>query len=370
MNFDFSDDQKMLKETAAGFLKEHAPLSLCRSVLESDATYSDKLWKKAAELGWQATAIPEEYGGYGFGDLELAVIAEEVGYALAPIPFAASICMATEAINMAGSEQQKKHYLPKLAKGEIIGTVAIAERAGQNGVEGIATRLSADALSGTKTPVLDGEAADIAIVVADSDQGLTLAITELSGTGVVRESLTSIDPSHSLTKIQFHDAPAEPLGEPGQGAQLVDRLLDSAAVLMAFEQVGSATRALQVTRQYVLERYAFGRPIGSFQAIKHCLADRYCDIEIARSNAYYGAWALEHGGSELGVAACLARVAASEALDKMAVDMIQLHGGVGFTWEFDCHLFYRRSKLLSHALGSTGSWKRKLVERIGAQEAA
>ena len=134
--------------------------------------------------------------------------------------------------------------------------------------------------------------------------------------------------------------------------------------------VGSASRALDLTHQYPLERYAFGRPIGSFQAVKHTLADRWCDIEIARSNSYYGAWALEHDNAELPIAACLARVAASEAFDQMGVDMIQLHGGVGFTWEFDCHMFYRRAKVLSTALGNTASWKHKLVDRVAAQEAA
>jgi acyl-CoA dehydrogenase len=370
MNFDFSDDQKMLKETASGFLKEHAPLSLCRAVLESDDSYSAELWKKAAELGWQGTSIPEEYGGYGFGHLELAMIAEEVGYALAPIPFSSSVYLATEALLLAGSEAQKKAWLPKLASGEAIGTFAVSERIGQNGLDGIRTKLASNAVTGTKIPVSDGDIADFAVVVADSADGPSLAVVELNAPGVARERLQSIDPSRSVAKIVFDDAAAELLGEAGQGAALAERLLNRAAVLMAFEQVGGAQRALEVTKQYVLERYAFGRPIGSFQALKHTLADRWCDIELARSNSYYGAWALEHDNVELPVAACVARVAASDAFDRMGVDMIQLHGGVGFTWEFDCHLFYRRSKLLSSVLGSTASWKHKLIDRMRAKEAA
>ena len=370
MNFDFSDDQKMLKETAANFLKEHAPLALCRAVLESDQSYSAELWKKAADLGWQATAIPEEYGGYGFGQLELAVLAEEVGYALAPIPFASSMCLATDAILMAGSEEQKKRLLPKLASGESIATFALAERPGQNDGGASTTKLEGDTLTGSKAPVLDGDVADIAVVLADSGKGLSLAIVELSASGVTRSKLECIDPSRSIAKIDFANAPAELLGDEGQGGRFADALLDRAAVLMAFEQVGGATRALEITKQYTLERYAFGRPIGSFQSLKHRMADRYCDIEIGRSNSYYGAWALENNDPELAVAACLARVAACEAFDQMGVDMIQLHGGVGFTWEFDCHLFYRRSKLLSSALGSASSWKRKLVRRVSGQEAA
>jgi len=370
MNFDFSDEQKMLKETAAGFLKEHAPLTLCRAVLESDQSFSTELWQQAARLGWQATAIPEEYGGAGFGHLELAVLAEEVGYSLAPIPFSSSVCLATEAILMAGSDAQKKHYLPRLAEGKTIGTFALSERPGQNDQAGVETRFESDSLTGLKNAVLDGDVADFAIVVARAKNGVQLAIADLTASGVTRTPIESIDPSRSVAQIGFSDAPAEPLGSAADGARLVDRLLDRAAVLMAFEQVGGATRALEITRQYALERYAFGRPIASFQAIKHRLADRWCDIELARSNSYYGAWALEHDNDELAVAACLSRIAASEAFDQMGVDMVQLHGGVGFTWEFDCHLFYRRSKLLSSALGSTRSWKHKLVDRIGGKEAA
>jgi acyl-CoA dehydrogenase len=370
MNFDFSDDQKLLKDTASSFLKEHSPLALCRAVLESDDSYSSELWKKAAGLGWQATAIPEEYGGYGFGQLELAMISEEVGYALAPIPFASSVCFASDALVIAGSEEQKKRWLPKLASGEAIGTFALAEGPGDNGSGTSATKLDADSLTGTKVPVLDGDYADIAVVLAESSNGPTLALVELAAAGVERTKLECIDPSRSVARLDFTNSPAEPLGAPGEGGKLAEALLDRAAVLMAFEQIGSATRALEITKKYTLERYAFGRPIGSFQALKHRMADRYCDIEIGRSNSYYGAWALENDDPELAVSACLARVAASEALDQMGIDMIQLHGGVGFTWEFDCHLFYRRSKLLSSALGSTASWKRKLIRRVSAQEAA
>lgn len=370
MNFDFTDDQKMLKETAAGFLKEHSPLELCRAVLESDQPFSTELWKKTAELGWQGTSIPEEYGGAGFGRLELAVMAEELGRALAPIPFSSSVYLATEALLIAGSEEQKKAYLPRLASGEAVGTFAFAEKVGQNGVTPADTKLSGDTLSGLKLPVPDGDVADFAVVVASADAGPTLAIVDLAGAGVTRTALESFDPSRSMAKIEFADAAAEQLGEAGKGVEIAERVLNRAAVLLAFEQVGSASRAFELTRDYTLERFAFGRPIASFQAIKHKLADRWCDIEIARSNSYYGAWALEHDNDELPVAACLSRVAASDAFDAMSVDMIQLHGGVGFTWEFDCHMFYRRARLLSTVLGNTASWKHKLVDRAAAEEAA
>jgi len=369
MNFDFSDDQKMLKETAAGFLREHAPLTHCRAILESEQSYSTTLWKQIAELGWQGTAIPEAYGGAGFGRLEVAMLAEELGRALAPVPFASSVYLATEALLVAGSEAQKRRYLPKLASGEWIGTVAIAERPGQNGFAGVTTRLEGDALTGRKTPVLDGDVADFAVVAAQASAGPSLALVELPGPGITRTRIASFDPSRSMASLDLAAAPAEALGAPGAGAALAERLLDRAAVLLAFEQVGAAARALEITREYALQRYAFGRPIGSFQAIKHKLADRWCDVELARSNAYYGAWALEHDAPELGVAACLARIAASDAFDRMAVDMIQVHGGVGYTWEFDCHLFYRRARVLSTMLGTTASWKSKLIARV-TEEAA
>ncbi|MFT4572689.1 MAG: acyl-CoA dehydrogenase [Hyphomicrobiaceae bacterium] len=376
MNFDFSDDQKMLKETAAAFLKDNAPLELCRSILESDESYSAKLWQQAAKLGWQATAIPEEYGGVGFGRLELAMIAEEVGASLAPIPFASSVYFATEALVTAGSEDQKKAWLPRLATGDAIGTFALAERSGQNGTENLSATFDGATLSGTKTPVFDGDIADFAIVAAADaaadgaadSAGVTLLVVDLNAGGVTRHKVESFDPSRSLATIEFAGVEATVLGERGAGAELALKLLDRAAVLLAFEQVGAASRALSITRTYTMERYAFGRPIASFQSLKHRMADRYCDIEIARSNAYYGAWALENESPELGVAACLARVGACQAFEQTTIDMIQLHGGVGFTWEFDCHLFYRRARLLSAMLGTAPVWKHRLIDRVAADE--
>lgn len=368
MNFDFSDDQKMLQQTAKTYLDENSPLSVCRSVLESEQLYSKALWKGAAELGWLGTIIPEEHGGAGFGHLEMAVIAEEIGRALAPIPVASSVYLATEALLIAGSPAQQAEFLPKLAAGKVIGTFAIAERAGQNGCEGIQTTFDGKTVSGTKVPVLDGEAADFAVVVARQGQGLSLAIVDLSGDGVKRQGIESFDPSRKQAKITFDKAPAQLLGAAGEGQALTDRILDRAAVLMAFEQIGAASRAFDITKEYALNRYAFGRAIASLQAIKHKLADRWCAIELARSNAYYGAWALSNDDPELATASCLSRIAASDAFDAMGVDMIQIHGGVGYTWEFDCHLFYRRSKLLSATLGSTSSWRAKLIQRLAGRK--
>ncbi len=370
MNFDFSDDQKMLQQAARDFLDEASPLSVCRSVLESQQLYSKDLWTGAARLGWLGTAIPEDFGGAGFGYLELAVIAEEVGRALAPIPFASTAYLATEAIVMAGSDAQKADLLPQLATGERVATFAVAEKAGQNGLAGIEATFDGSTVSGTKVPVLDGEAADVAVVVAREGSGYSWLLVDLNGDGVARSGVESFDPSRPLSRLVLDRASAQRLGAAGEGASLTERLFDRAAVLLAFEQLGSASRAFEITKEYTLQRYAFGRPIASFQALKHRLADHWCAIELARSNCYYGAWALSNDDPELSVAACLARISASEAFDAVARDMIQMHGGVGYTWEFDCHLFYRRSKLLSSVLGTTSSWKDRLMARIEKKETA
>lgn len=364
MNFDFSDDQTLLRKTAREFLTEHAPLSLCRAVLESDAAYSDTLWKGIAELGWLGTAIPEEYGGAGFGRLELAVMAEELGRTLAPIPFSSSIYLAAEAIQLAGSKAQKQQYLPKLASGESIGTFAHFEKPGN--ASSVTTMFANGTLTGAKVPVPDGDVAHCAVVTAKQGKDLVLVLVDLSARGVSRQPVKSIDPSRSLASIRFDTTPAQLLGDASSGSATLQTLLDRAAILVAFEQIGGATRAFEMTREYCLSRYAFGRPIASFQAIKHRLADLYVEIELARSNAYYGAWALSTDGPELPVAACGARASATDAFDLASQEMIQLYGGVGYTWEFDCHLFYRRAKYLGALLGSAHQWREQLMQRLEA----
>jgi acyl-CoA dehydrogenase len=366
MNFDFSDDQKLLRKTAREFLTESAPLSLCRAVLESGAPHSETLWKSIAELGWLGTAIPEEYGGAGFGRLELAVIAEELGRALAPVPFSSSICLAADAIVLAGSEAQKREYLPRLASGEWIGAFAHVEKPGEAGPEGIATRFIGGTLTGAKAPVLDGTAAHVAVVTAKADSGVVLTLVDLSARGLERTPVRSIDPSRSLAALRFDHVPAQLLGDTSAGWAAARKVLDRAAVLVAFEQIGGAHRAFELTREFCLGRYAFGRPIASFQAIKHRLADLYVDIELARSNAYYGAWALSNDSDELAVAACGARASASDAFELASKEMIQLHGGVGYTWEYDCHLFYRRAKLLGLVLGGADQWRENLIQGLDA----
>lgn len=368
MNFDFSEEQRQLRDQARKFLAAEASPARVRAVLEGQAPYDRALWEGMVDLAWPGTAIPESHGGAGYGYLELCVIAEELGRSLAPTPFSSSVYLATEAILAAGSTEQKQRYLPALASGEVIGCLALAEGAAAP-VGAIDATARSGRLSGTKLPVADGDVADLAVVVArdGSDDALGLFLVDLTGPGVTREPVATVDPTRSHARIVFDRAPAEPLGATQDGGTLLGRLLDRAAVLVAFEQVGGAQAALDMARDYALGRFAFGRPIASFQAIKHKLADMYVAIELARSNAYYGAWALSTDAPELPVAAAAARISASEAFFLAAKENIQTHGGMGFTWEFDCHLYYRRAKLLALALGSPRRWKDVLIARLEAR---
>jgi alkylation response protein AidB-like acyl-CoA dehydrogenase len=364
VNFDFSDDLKALREQARKFLRERCPSTAVRKILEGPEPYDKALWQEIAAMGWTGAAIPEEYGGAGLGHLGLCVLAEELGSVLAPVPFSSSIYLATEAVVAAGSEAQKKAWLPKLAAGEVIGTLALAEGPGKADVRKLRTTFRGGTLSGEKLPVPDGDVADIAIVAAQGERGVVLTLADLRASGVARAAVETIDPSRSHARIAFSNTPAEPLGAAADGERLLRRVQDRAAVLFAFEQVGGAQRALEMARDYALERYAFGRPIGSFQAIKHKLADVYVATELARSNAYYGAWALSRNAPELPLAAAAARVSANDAYFLAAKENIQVHGGMGYTWEFDCHLYYRRAKLLSLALGSSRLWKDRLIAQL------
>jgi alkylation response protein AidB-like acyl-CoA dehydrogenase len=375
MNFDFSDDQKVLRDQAKKFLGQHASSSRVRRILESDEPYDAELWRGMAENGWQGTAVPEQHGGAGFGYLELCVIAEELGRSLAPTPFSSSVYLATEALLLAGGEAQKKVWLPKLAMGEAIGCFALAEGPGAPSPKSIATRARDGKVSGTKMPVADGDVADVAVVAARTAEGggdgaLSLFLVDLEGAGVSRTPVKTVDPTRSHARITFDGAAAEPLGATGRGWPLVRQLMDRAAVLVAFEQVGGAQAALDMAREYAMGRFAFGRPIASFQAIKHKLVDMYVLTELARSNAYYAAWALSTGAAELPVAAAAARISATEAFWQAAKENIQTHGGMGFTWEFDCHLYYRRAKLLALSLGSARRWKHGLMTRLSARQGA
>ena len=372
MNFEFNDDQRMLRDQARRFLLDKSSPAVVRETLETDQAYDKDLWRQFGEMGWLGAAIPEVYGGSGLGHLELCVIAEELGRALAPTPFASSIYLGAEALMTAGSEEQKQSYLPDIATGAAIWCLALSEGPRPATEKNITTSVSDGKLSGEKLPVADGDIADRAIVVTkdgDSDGALAgLYIVDLNGAGVERTTVDSVDPTRSQARLVFRDAPAEKLGD--EGWPLLERIQDRAAVLMAFEQVGGAEVAMEMAKEYAMGRYAFGRPIAGYQAIKHRLADMYIQTELARSNCYYGAWALSTDAAELAVAAATARVSATEAYHFASKENIQIHGGMGFTWEFNCHLYYRRSRNLALALGSQRRWKDRLIRALERRNAA
>lgn len=364
MNFDFSDDQKDFRAGVRRYLAEKCPLSVVRRVLDGDETHAAEVWTGLAALGCQGAAIPEAYGGLGLGPLEICVIAEELGRACAPVPFSSSIYLASDAILRYGTEAQKKAWLPRLATGEVIGTLAVAEGTASEAKH--KTVLSGGQISGTKWPVADGEAAQVAIVLA----GTSLVLVDLNQSGVTRERVDTIDPARKFARLTFTGARAETLGTAGEGRRHLAEIQDAAAVYLAFEQIGGAEAAMLMARDYALERYAFGKPIGAQQAIKHKLADMYIANEIARSNAYYGAMMLASRGADLPVAAAAARVGASKAYINAAQECVQVHGGTGFTWAADPHFHYRRARLLAHSIGSPSVWKERLVARLERRNSA
>jgi len=369
MNFDFSQDQKLLQRQAQSLLKDHSSLEHVRKVVESGEPFDRELWKRLASGGWQGTAIPDEFGGSGLGYLELVLLAEELGASLAAVPFSSSVYFVTEAILLAGSNEQMEKYLPKLASGQLIGAFAWAEGAGVPGITGLKTRFESGKLSGTKTPVIDGQAANLVLVAAQEKDGMSLVLVDLDSPGVTRERIESMDLTRPQSTISFKDAPAERLGEAGHGRELLERLLDRAAVLLAFEQLGGASRCHKMALDYAKERYAFGRQIGSFQAIKHKVVDMLVSVDLARSNCYYAAWALQND-EDLPVAAAAARVSATEAFEFCSRESIQTHGGIGFTWEADPHLFFKRSKLLALSIGSPSLWRERLMANLDEKHAA
>jgi alkylation response protein AidB-like acyl-CoA dehydrogenase len=304
------------------------------------------------------------------GHLELCAIAEELGRAVAPIPFASTVYFLAEAVMLAGDEAQKAELLPKIAAGEVIGCVATSEGPGALSAATLKATVEGGRLSGVKLPVTDGDIATVGLVLAKENGKPGLFLVDLAGPGVSREVLQTLDPTRDAARLTFKDAPAQRLGAAGAGLELMEQVFDRAAILLAFEQCGGADRCLEMAKAYALERYAFGRVIASYQAIKHKLADIYVKNELARSNAYYGAWALNTDAPEMPLAASAARIAASEAFWFAAKENIQTHGGIGFTWEMDCHLYYRRSRQLSLVAGAPRVWKERLVSHLERRNAA
>lgn len=352
MNFDLSDEQKMLGEQARALLADMSPYDRLRTLIDSDAEWDEPLWRALAEMGFLGAAIPEEHGGLGLGALDLGVIMEALGAANAAVPFLSSIVLAAEAIRLAGSDAQKAAWLPKLASGEAVATFAYAE--GPGPVFATGAKLADGALSGVKSPVADAGIADIAVVLV---AGGNCALVELDQPGVRRTRLDSFDQLRPHYRIDFERAGAEAM--PGTG--VLDRLVDQAAVQSAFEAVGAAEACLHMARDYAMERQIFGRPLAGFQAIKHKLADVAVATELARSNAYYGGWAAESSPDDLPAAAAAARLSGIKCLEMAARENLQVHGGIGYTFEANCHFYYRRERMLAVHLGNRGFWADRLL---------
>ena len=372
MDFAFSETQTQLREVVGRLLREHATLVATRRLYEEPGSFDETLWHRLAELGLLGIAIPEAHGGSGAGYLELCVVAEELGRFLAPVPFASSICLGSELIRLAGTEAQQRAMLPGIARGERIVGVALVEGPGNPSPTGFATTVSAhDGLHGIVWLVLDGDVATGVIVPARDGAGrLSLFLVDTTDPGVTRETLHSLDPSRGQARILLSEAHGERLGPTGLGWDILQTVLNRAAVLAAFEQIGGAEAALDMARGQALEREAFGRKIGSFQAIKHKLVDMWVAIELARSNAWFAAWALSADSPNLPRAAATARVSATQAHQLCTKENIQIHGGMGFTWDSDCHLHHRRAQLLALSLGGLSFWQDRLVHGLREEYAA
>ncbi len=354
MNFQFSDDAEALREQARRFLEDKSERVKARAVMNSGESHDAALWAEIVALGWTALRIPEEHGGLGLSVLELCVLAEEIGRAVSPVPFTSSVLLATEALIIGGTDAQKAKWLPKLADGTAIGAVALSEGTLVPGKPSKSIKISNGKATGVKVPVADAAAADFFILTGPDG----LYLVEKDAPGVTIEAVETIDLVRRAGRLTLTDAPVEAL------AGGLDVFIQSSAVLLAFEGLGGADVAMEMAVAYAKERVAFGRKIGGYQAVKHRAADMYIKNQLARSHAYYGAWALLTGAPELAQAAAGARIAALDAFQFAAEENVQLHGGIGFTWESDCQFFYRRARTLALTLGSKAHWSDVLVRSL------
>ena len=372
MNFAFSEEQEMLRESVRKFLETKAPSEKVRQLMETDAGYDAALWKEIAQQGWQAMHIPEEYGGAGFSFLELMILLEEQGRTLFPAPFFSSVVLGATALLIAGSEAQKSSGLAGISSGETTVALAQVEDSGSWDEEGIQMPAAADGddcvLNGTKMYVIDGHTADTLIVAARTEAGVSLFLVDATSPGVSRRRLETMDMTRKQAEVSFENVRvpgSSMVGSDGSGGDTLAKLRDFASVALAAEQVGGAQKCLDMAVEYAKVRVQFGRPIGSFQAIKHKCADMLVQVESAKSAAYYAAWAASEDNEELAVAAPLAKSFCSEAYFFAASENIQIHGGIGFTWEHDAHLYFKRAKSSELMFGDPSHHRAILADRLG-----
>ena len=378
MHFAFTEEQEELRSQARGFLREFSASEQVRVAMESEMGYDPELWGRiSAELGWPSVVIPEEYGGLGLSYVELIALMEEMGAALLCAPFLSSVCLAGSALILGGTEEQKKEHLPGIAEGTTVGTLAHMEPNGRpdaSGIEAIARRDGADfILNGAKSFVLDGHSAGLLVVAArraDSrgEEGISLFVVPSDSPGLERRLLPTMDQTRKQAELTLRDVrlPASALmGEEGEGWKTLSGALDLAAVALAAEQVGGAQRCLDMSVEYANERVQFGRPIGSFQAIKHKCADMMVEVESARSASYYAGWAAAEDAEDLPVAAALAKAFCSDTYFHCAAQSIQIHGGVGFSWEYDVHLYFKRARSTEILFGSPAYHRERVAQSMG-----
>jgi len=370
MNFAFSEDQEELRAGIRRFLEQKSPETEVRRLMETTDGYDPKVWSQMSDqLGLQALAIPEDLGGQGFGFVELGIVLEEMGRALLCAPYLASVVLAANLLLVSGDEAAKAEHLPGIACGRTIATVALTEDAGRWDEAGVtlpATRAGGGfTLRGSKSYVLDGHTADLILVPARTDAGVSIFAVAGDAEGLSRTPLSTMDQTRKQARLELSDVPGTLIGDEGQGWQTLSRTLDLAAVGLANEQVGGAQRVLEMSVQYAKDRIQFGRPIGSFQAIKHKCADMLLEVESAKSAAYYGSACAAQDDDELPVAASLAKAYCSDAYFSAAAENIQIHGGIGFTWEHPAHLYFKRAKTTQLLLGDPTYHRELLAQRIG-----
>ena len=369
MDFAFNEDQEELRRYVRQWLEEKSPSLVVRDLMEDPAGFSPDLWKQTADMGWQAMAIPEQYGGAGFGFLELAVILEEQGRALFVAPFLTT-AVASQLIVHAGSEQQKQDLLPKIASGEITAAVAIPDSGGQIAVADTTTRATADGdswiLTGDKRFVAEGDSADVIVTAAQTENGVRLFVVDRSSFETTR--LPTMDATRNQADVVFNDsqipASAELAGDVATAVAITDRIFGAA---IAIESVGAAEACLDMAVEYAKDRKQFNRPIGSFQSIKHMCADMLISLQAARSAAYFAAWAVNDDptSAEAAESSAIAKAYCTDAFYSCAAKNIQIHGGIGFTWEHDAHLYFKRAKSSQLMFGTTQDHRRRLAELIG-----
>jgi alkylation response protein AidB-like acyl-CoA dehydrogenase len=375
IQFAFTDEQEQFRSAVRRFLKDRSPTTEVRRLMATAAGYDPAVWRQLSEdLALPGIHIPEQYGGAGFGIVELCIVTEELGRALLCAPYFSTAVLAANAILNSGTEAQKSALLPDIAKGAQLATLAVTEPDGNwdpGSIKLVAT-LEADGyrLDGAKSYVVDGHVADLLIVAArlpktGGRDGLALFTLGATSGGVERRPLESMDPTRKLARIDFRGAHANLLGSLDDGANAILRTLDQAAIALANEMVGGAQMLLESAVDYAKLRVQFGRTIGSFQAIKHKLADMLLDVELAKSSAYYAAQAAAVNDPEWPALASLAKASASETYLHTAIECIQIHGGIGFTWDNDTHLWFKRAKSSEVFLGLPSYHRELLMQRWG-----